>query len=183
MFDSLDESGGETTVFATVDWHGAQKRTRSVRRPNVNEQLLFHMPIDEDLKRGDPAKLAEFISDELETRTEIILNIWADSGKNNLDNLGSAKVCLQQLHYQSFEDKIFEDQKTKQKISYQCRVYTTQVKLQSAFFDTSNSSVSLSLWFQPELPYPTVDLSKLRPKEEDTFPNQEIEVNVKNGSY
>jgi hypothetical protein len=57
------------------------------------------------------------------------------------------------------------------------------VKLQTAFFDTSNSSVSLSLWFQPELPYPTVDFSKLRPKEEDTFPNQEIEVNVKNGSY
>ncbi len=109
VFDSLDEAGGETNVFATVDWNGAQKRTKSVRRPNVNEQLLFHIPIDDDLKRGDPAKLAEFLSDELETRTEVIINVWADTGKGNLENLGSAKVCLQQIHYQGFEDKVFTD--------------------------------------------------------------------------
>lgn len=61
-------------------------------------------------------------------------------------------------------------------------MYTDTVKLHSAFFNTANSAVTLSLWFQPELPYPSVDLSRLKPKEEDTYPN-EFRDNFKNGLY
>ena len=93
VFDSLDESGGDVTVFATVDWSGAQKKTKSVRKPNVNETLLFHIPMEEDI-RNDPAKQADFINDELETRSELTINVWADTGKTTIENLGSAKVCL-----------------------------------------------------------------------------------------
>ncbi len=32
VFNSMDEAGGDVTVFATVDWFGTQKRTREVRR-------------------------------------------------------------------------------------------------------------------------------------------------------
>jgi hypothetical protein len=78
---------------------------------------------------------------------------------------------------------VFTDEKTKQKISFQCRVYTTVLKLASAFFDTANSAVTVSVWFQPEVPYPAVDFSKLKPKEEDVFPSQEIETNIKNGMF
>ncbi len=38
------------SVFATVDWAGAQKRSKSVKRPNVNETLLFHIALEDDLK-------------------------------------------------------------------------------------------------------------------------------------
>lgn len=57
----MDDAGGEVTVYATVEYFGAQKRTKGVRRPNVNEQLMFHIPVDEDLKHGDPARLAEYL--------------------------------------------------------------------------------------------------------------------------
>ena len=38
------------TVFATVDWAGAQKKSKGVRRPNVNETLLFHIALEDDVK-------------------------------------------------------------------------------------------------------------------------------------
>jgi hypothetical protein len=76
-----------------------------VRRPNVNDTLMFHIPIEEEYRVGDPARLAEFLSDELATKSEIVLNVWADTGKSNLENLGSTKVCLREIHFQKFEDK------------------------------------------------------------------------------
>ena len=47
-----------------------------------------------------------------------MFNVWADTGKVNLENLGSAKVCLGQLHSQKFDDKVFTDERTKEKISF-----------------------------------------------------------------
>jgi len=61
-------------------------------------------------------------------------------------------------------------------------VYTASLKLSSAFFDSANASIQFSFWFQPELPYPGVDLSKLRPKDEDTLP-PDLEINIKNGKF
>lgn len=69
-----------------------------MRRPNINETMLFHIPVEEDVKR-DPVKFAEFLNDELETKSEVTINVWADTGKPTLENLGSGKVCLKQIHY------------------------------------------------------------------------------------
>jgi hypothetical protein len=44
------------------------------------------------------------------------------------------------------------------------------MKLQSAFFDKANSNITLSIWFQPEVPYPGVELNKLKMKEKDILP-------------
>ena len=55
VFNSMDD-GGDVTVFATVEWAGTMKKTRSIRRPNMNEMVHFHIPIEEDIKR-DPGKL------------------------------------------------------------------------------------------------------------------------------
>jgi hypothetical protein len=39
-----------------------------------------------------------------------VVSVWADTGKSYLENLGSAKVGLQNIHYQGgFEDKEFTD--------------------------------------------------------------------------
>ena len=76
VFESLDDGGGESTVFATVDWAGgAQKQSRGVRRPNINENLLFHMPLEDDAKK-DPSRFAELLNDELATKSELIINVW-----------------------------------------------------------------------------------------------------------
>lgn len=70
------------------------------------------MPIEDKIK-NDQAKLTDWLNDELETKSEVLINVWADTGKTNLENLGSAKVCLQVLHFQKFEDKMFTDERTK----------------------------------------------------------------------
>ena len=79
--------------------------------------MYFQLPMD-DAVRMDQAKLTDFLNDDLETKSDIIFNVWADTGKANLENLGSAKVCLSVLHSQKFEDKMFVDERTKQKVSY-----------------------------------------------------------------
>jgi hypothetical protein len=63
-------------------------------------------------------KLTDFLNDELSTKAEVIFNVWADTGKANLENLGSAKFCLAILANMKFEDKQFIDERTKQKISF-----------------------------------------------------------------
>lgn len=51
------------------------KSSRSVKRPNINETLYFHIPIEEDTKK-DPVKLAKLLNDELATKSELTINVW-----------------------------------------------------------------------------------------------------------
>jgi hypothetical protein len=104
-------------VFATVEWAGNVKKTKMLKKPNVTEFIYFHIPVDEDVKK-DEGKMSEYLNDELETRPELVFNVWADIGRPNLENLGSTRVCLQQLHSQNFEDKMFTDERTKQKVTF-----------------------------------------------------------------
>jgi hypothetical protein len=68
-----------------------------VKKPNVSEYVYFHIPIEDDVK-NDQNKLTDFLNEELETKSELIFNVWADIGKPNLENLGSARICLAALH-------------------------------------------------------------------------------------
>lgn len=103
VFDAL-EDGSDASVFVSIEWAGTVKKTRLVKKPNLNETLHFHLPIDEDIRKNQ-SKLTDFLNDELSTKPEIIFNVWADTGKANLENLGSAKFCLSVLHSQKFDDK------------------------------------------------------------------------------
>lgn len=85
------------SAYATVEWAGNVKKTRTVKKSNISELIYFHIPMEEEIKK-DPGKLADYLNDELETKSEIIINVWADSGKAYIDNLGSSKVCLKILH-------------------------------------------------------------------------------------
>jgi hypothetical protein len=102
VFESIEDAGGDMTVYATVEWFGVERRTRGVRRPNVNEQLMFHIPIEDAYKHGDPAELARYIQDKLQTKPEIVINVWATTARGNLENLGNARVCLKELSYAKF---------------------------------------------------------------------------------
>ena len=105
VFDAMDD-GGEASVFATVEWAGTIKRTKMVKKPNLNETLYFHISIEDDIRK-DQGKLIDFLNDELQTKAEVTFNVWADTGKVNLENLGSTRLCLASLHSCRFEDKIF----------------------------------------------------------------------------
>jgi len=56
-------------------------------------------------------------------------------------------------------------------VSISTRVFSKNLPLQSAFFD-STSNIQMAMWFQPDLPFPAVDLSKLTKQEEDKLPKQ-----------
>ena len=66
-----------------------------------------------------------------------------------------------------YEDREFIDEVTKEKKIYQARVSTKTFRLHSAFHPNSNNTVNCSCWFQEDLPFPGVNLAKLKPKEAD----------------
>jgi len=101
VFEALEDTGGEAHVFASIEWAGQVKKTRRIKRANLNETIYFGIPMDNDTKSED-AKLIDFLNDELSTKSEVIFNVWADTGKINLESLGSARVSLSVLHSSKF---------------------------------------------------------------------------------
>lgn len=116
VFEILQD-GSDVSAFATVQWAGSVKKTKMVKKPNVSEFVYFHIPVEESI-RNDQSKLTDYLNEELETKSEIIVNVWADIGKPNLENLGACRICLANLHSMKFEDKQFVDERTKQKINF-----------------------------------------------------------------
>jgi hypothetical protein len=53
------------------------------------------------------------LSDEINTKPELIFNVWAKTGKTVPENLGSGRINLGVLHSSKYEDKTFIDEKTK----------------------------------------------------------------------
>jgi hypothetical protein len=74
------------------------------------------------------------------------------------------------------------DPATKKKDVYQARVYTGKILLQSAFWPSTVNTVICSIWFQDDLPYPGVDLTKLKPKLSDSYPISLID-GIKKNNY
>ena len=79
--------------------------------------MHFHITIPDDVKK-DSVKLADFLLEELETKPEITFNVWADTGKIHLENIGANKVCLGDIYGKNYEDKTFKDERTKEKVNY-----------------------------------------------------------------
>ena len=81
-------------------------------------------------------------------------------------------MCLSEIaaHSVSYQDQEFVDPIDKKKYIYAARVYTGTIRLASSIRPNSVNSVSCSIWFQDELPFPGVDLSKLKPKLMDSYP-------------
>ena len=47
--------------------------------------------------------------DELRTKPDILLSVWADPNNGQVESLGSAKICLNKLATQKFTDRQFKD--------------------------------------------------------------------------
>ena len=79
-------------------------------------------------------KKEEFLNEELQTKSEFRMTVWADTHKSTWDCIGAGKMCLKEINGQLYEDKEFIDPITKEKTVYQARVYTGKVKLKSEIF-------------------------------------------------
>lgn len=62
------------------------------------------------------------------------------------------------------------------------RIYNGKITLNSAFNDASSCNLHFGMWFQPDIPNPGVDLSKLRGNDTDVYP-YDIKNKLKDGVF
>jgi hypothetical protein len=176
VFGDLNESG-EAIVWCEVTWAGITKETRHFMKPNVNETLKFKIPIPPDKRRSEDSK-EKYLTKELQSKSEFEVTVWADTFKMYKHNMGGGKACLKDIASSKakVEDVEFIDPISQEKTTYQTRVFHGNIRLESSFWPHAANSVSTSIWFQKDLPRPGVDLSKLKPRREDVYPDKDIKL-------
>ena len=95
VFGDLND-GGEAKVWIEVQWAGVTKKSRQFKKPNVNQILYFKIPIPPTAKSSE-AKFEEYLTKELQTKSEFRINVWADTHKAHIDNIGSGRMCLKEI--------------------------------------------------------------------------------------
>ena len=113
----------EPEVWVDVEWGGIRQASKRTKRPPLNETFYFQLAIPDEttLKKNE---LADLIIEELSTKPDITLSVWADANNGEVVSLGYAKVLLSDIAQKNapFADMEFKCQKTREKIPYQSRV-------------------------------------------------------------
>ena len=101
------------------------------------------------MKNATKAELVDAILEELRTKPEIVVNVWADPAqdKKDIQSVGMAKVPLNKFVSAQFQDRQFKDPKTRQTVNYQARVLFEKATLKSAFQKVRGLNVELQMWF------------------------------------
>jgi len=175
VFGDLND-GGDAAVWIECKWGGVIKKTRNFKRPHVNQIVYFKIPVPPNIKKNE-SQLEQYLTDELQTKSEYEVSVWADTHKMTIDNIGSGRMCLSHIaeNQVQYQDLDFTDPLTKEKTQYQARVYTGTIRLSSSFWPHSVNSVNCSVWFQDDIPFPGVDLTKLKPRAGDTYHEDLVE--------
>lgn len=168
VFSSLEDRG-DFGVFATIEWGGILIKSKTVHSPLINEFFYFNIPMTNEVKE-DENKLVDFLSNDLKTKSSVRFNIWVDYGDYNYDNVGTAYSGLYNLYNVEADEKVFKDPIQRKKIRFMTRIYNGKAHLKSAFNDATTCYINFGMWFQPEIPNPEVDLSKLYDVKEDLYP-------------
>jgi len=168
VFSSLEDRG-DFGVFATVEWGGILIKSKTVRSPLINETFHFNIPMSGEIKE-DENKLIDFLNGDLKTKSSVRFNIWIDFGDSIYDNVGTAYSGLYNLYNVDSDVKNFKDTLSRKKIRHITRIYNGKANLKSAFNDSTSCYIHYGMWFQPDIPNPGVDLSKLFDKKEDSYP-------------
>ena len=119
-------------------------------RPQLNEEFHFQLSLPEKfLKTAPPADVTDAILQELRTKPEVVVTVWADpaNGQKAIISLGAGRVPLNKMANAGFQDRVFTDPKTRQKIGYQARVLFDKTVLRSAFQSEPGLNVELQMWF------------------------------------
>ena len=122
-------------------------------------------------------ELADKIIEELRTKPEISLSVWADPNNGQIESLGRGRIELNKLANARHIDKSMTDQNTREQIQFQTRVLFEKMRLNTAFHERSKSTVEVQVWFQKELPS-EVDLGNIQPSSVDIYP-KELEEKLK----
>lgn len=73
--------------------------------------------------------------DELRTKPEVQISVWADGNNGYISFLGMCRVQLLKVASAKFQDCTLTDQITRERITFQTRVLHDSPKLTSAFKD------------------------------------------------
>jgi hypothetical protein len=170
VFSSLEDRG-DFGIFATVEWGGILIRSKTVRSPLINETFHFNIPMSGEIKE-DENKLIDFLNGDLRTKSSVRFNVWIDYGDSIYDNVGTSYSGLYNLYSVEADEKTFRDTLERKKVRIMTRIFNGKVGLKSAFNDASSCSIQFGMWFQPDIPNPGVDLSKLYDVKEDQYPHE-----------
>ena len=108
VFGDLSD-GGDAEVWCQINWGGLSKNTRHFKRSTVNQIVYFKIPVPPAYKGKSNdaiAKFEEYMTEELQTKSEFQVTVWADTHQSSIHNMGSGKMCLSMLsgHNVKYED-------------------------------------------------------------------------------
>ena len=140
VFDSIAELG-DPVVWATIEWGGITRKSKMTKRPMLNELFYFRLAVP-DSKR-DKTKIIEKITEELTTKPEILISVWADGHNGQFESLGTCRVELYKIQNKKFVDRKFTDSKSRKQITFQTRVLYETGQLVSSFRDKGSAKVEM----------------------------------------
>ena len=88
--------GGDASVWIEAKWGGVVKKSRMFKRPHVNQILYFKIPIPPSKRKKD-IEFEQYLTEELLSKSEVEICVWADTHKMTIDNIGSGKICLSNI--------------------------------------------------------------------------------------
>lgn len=100
---------GDPMVWVTIEWSGITRTSRLIRKPLLNETFYFKMNVNSSQLNGPKSELTELLTDELNTKPEVIVSVWADSNNGQVEFLGLQSVSLRKLGNTKFADRTFTD--------------------------------------------------------------------------
>ena len=94
-----------------------------------------HLTKDQ-LNEGTEDEFEKYMTEELATKEEFEVCVWADTHKQAIESLGMGKMCISHISDTGvkYEDMEFVDHITREKNIYQARVYTGTIRLTTSFF-------------------------------------------------
>ena len=131
---------GDPYYWVTLEWGGVIRQSKRTNRAETQDLLYFKLGLTEQQLKGDKSDLTDSIMEELRTKPEIQLTVWAEANKQIIF-IGISRVQIREIASDrvSFADRSFVDQVTREKVTFQTRVLYETVQLASAFSDKSGS--------------------------------------------
>jgi len=124
------------------------------------------------------------LKEELNTRSEIVFNLWIENDDGSNESIGYVKFKLSELDKATREEKVYQEYYTGSQIKSMCRVSLITKSFSSAIV-SPNTRLVAQICFFPDIP-DKVDLRTLKYDVGDRFPKAISEVvnrNITDGNY
>ena len=78
VFEAISDIG-DPRVWATLEWGGIIRKSRPIPKPQLQEMFYFKLGVTDDQLTGDKSDLTDQLMEELRTKPEVLINVWASS--------------------------------------------------------------------------------------------------------